>query len=287
MAEFSTRTTMTIGAFSRLSRLSLKALRLYDALGLLSPVQTDEHSGYRYYDPAQLARARQISLLRQLDVPLQGIAELLDAPSAERPARFRALWEGLEMAHRQRRALAEYLMTQVFPEQRSSSMTQPSTSPTFTAQQRFVPEQRVATLTRRVFVGELQAFFEDSARVPQLLRAQGAEPAGPMFALYHGEVNQDSDGPVEICFPYRGEAQAEGDVQLRSEPAHHEAYITLTKSEFEFPQILGAYDAAHAAATQLGECGQLSPREIYTADWPAAGPDDPVGDVAWPFVPRP
>ena len=45
---------LTIGEFARASRLSPKALRLYDELGLLRPVRVDEYSGYRYYSPDQL-----------------------------------------------------------------------------------------------------------------------------------------------------------------------------------------------------------------------------------------
>ncbi|MFY9863288.1 MAG: MerR family transcriptional regulator, partial [Trebonia sp.] len=49
---------LTIGEFARASRLSPKALRLYDELGLLRPVRVDEYSGYRYYSPDQLDQAR-------------------------------------------------------------------------------------------------------------------------------------------------------------------------------------------------------------------------------------
>ena len=44
---------MTIGEFARRSGLSLKALRLYDARGLLQPVRVDPDSGYRHYDLGQ------------------------------------------------------------------------------------------------------------------------------------------------------------------------------------------------------------------------------------------
>jgi DNA-binding transcriptional MerR regulator len=56
---------MSIGDFTRRSRLSPKALRLYDGLGLLSPSRVDELSGYRYYEGAQLGQARLIAALRQ------------------------------------------------------------------------------------------------------------------------------------------------------------------------------------------------------------------------------
>ena len=40
---------LSIGAFSRLAQISVKALRFYDSSGLLSPATVDEQTGYRYY----------------------------------------------------------------------------------------------------------------------------------------------------------------------------------------------------------------------------------------------
>jgi DNA-binding transcriptional MerR regulator len=60
---------MSIGEFARRSRLSPKALRVYDGLGLLSPARVDKQSGYRYYQPVQLERGRLIATLRQIGVP--------------------------------------------------------------------------------------------------------------------------------------------------------------------------------------------------------------------------
>ncbi|MFI7430283.1 MerR family transcriptional regulator [Micromonospora sp. NPDC049836] len=64
---------LTIGAFARAARLTAKALRLYDELGLLPPAAVDPHSGYRYYAPAQLDRARLIAALRRAGMPLAEI----------------------------------------------------------------------------------------------------------------------------------------------------------------------------------------------------------------------
>ena len=49
---------LTIGTFVRVSRLSAKALRRYDELGLLRPAHTDPFTGYRSCDEAQTERAR-------------------------------------------------------------------------------------------------------------------------------------------------------------------------------------------------------------------------------------
>jgi len=74
---------LTIGEFARASRLSPKALRLYDELGLLRPVRVDEYSGYRYYSPDQLDQARLVAWLRRAGLPLATIAEINGRPPAE------------------------------------------------------------------------------------------------------------------------------------------------------------------------------------------------------------
>ncbi|HLE04088.1 MAG TPA: helix-turn-helix domain-containing protein, partial [Anaerolineales bacterium] len=66
-----------IGRFSRVCRLSIKALRYYDELGLLRPAAVDPDSGYRYYSLAQAVEAEVIQVLRSLDVPLEDVRQLL------------------------------------------------------------------------------------------------------------------------------------------------------------------------------------------------------------------
>lgn len=67
-----------VGEFARLSGVTAKALRHYDAIGLFSPAFTDPSNGYRWYTPAQLPGLRRIVALRDLGVPLRVVAELID-----------------------------------------------------------------------------------------------------------------------------------------------------------------------------------------------------------------
>ena len=71
---------MSIGAFARRSRLSIKALRLYDRLGLLTPADVDPGTGYRRYHESQLLRARLIVMMRRVEIPLAQVAEIVAAP---------------------------------------------------------------------------------------------------------------------------------------------------------------------------------------------------------------
>lgn len=68
---------LPIGRFARLCRLSVKQLRHYDELGLLTPAHVDPDTGYRYYRPGQAREALLIGLLRSLDVPLAEVGRVL------------------------------------------------------------------------------------------------------------------------------------------------------------------------------------------------------------------
>lgn len=68
-----------IGRFARLSGLSIGALRHYDELDLLRPADVDRFTGYRRYRPEQLEIARTIGRLRDLEVPIDEIREVLGA----------------------------------------------------------------------------------------------------------------------------------------------------------------------------------------------------------------
>ncbi|MFI9049253.1 MerR family transcriptional regulator [Streptomyces sp. NPDC053427] len=104
---------LTIGAFARACRLSPKALRLYDDLGLLTPDRVDPYNGYRRYAPAQLERARLVALLRRLGMPLariREVCELAPGPAAEAVA---AYWAQVEADTAARRDLAAFLVDQL------------------------------------------------------------------------------------------------------------------------------------------------------------------------------
>ncbi|GHF52818.1 DNA-binding transcriptional MerR regulator [Deinococcus metalli] len=272
-----TAALMGIGAFAQATRLSLKALRLYDDLGLLPPAHVDAQTGYRHYHPDQLGTARVIGLLRQLDMPLSTIRSVLDAPAGARPTLIRGYWEGAERQHGQHRALAQYVL---------NTLEGATMQETFTVHTRDLPTRQLATIQRRVFQPELDGFLPPSiGRLIGFIPAQGAVVAGAPFVIYHGAVTADSDGPVEVCVPYTGALTPTGDITLREEAAHHEAYVTVTRRQFEFPTILEAFDATGAYADAHGGRSPLTCREVYPYAWDGAGPDDPAGEVAWPYTP--
>ena len=98
-----------IGEFARRSRLSVKALRLYERQGLLRPAEVDAGNGYRRYREEQLVSARLVALLRRLDMPLAVVARIVAAPEDERADLVGEYWADVEHRMAVQRGLAAHL----------------------------------------------------------------------------------------------------------------------------------------------------------------------------------
>ncbi|BAG20633.1 putative MerR-family transcriptional regulator [Streptomyces griseus subsp. griseus NBRC 13350] len=110
---------VTIGEFARLSRLSAKALRRYDELGLLRPALVDPVNGYRYYDPAQAEEARLVAWLRRIGMPLSRIGRVVALDAGAAAVEIRAYWARVEAETAARRDLAMYLVDHLSAEGRT------------------------------------------------------------------------------------------------------------------------------------------------------------------------
>jgi DNA-binding transcriptional MerR regulator len=278
---------LTIGAFAARARLSPKALRLYDRLGLLRPAHVDEVSGYRYYRAGQIGRARTVALLRQLDMPLAVVAEVVAAAERDGGAaaeRLGAYWAGVEARIAQQRTLAEFLRGRLSG--RGVEMYG-----RFEVETVEVPAQLVLTEKRHTLADELPAWIGASlGRLEAAARECGGVTGAP-FVVYHSEVSMESDGPAESCVPVADESAARAwaaergrawETAVRVEPARRLAYTRITKAQVAHPQILAAFEAVEAWMKERGLEYDGPCREVYFADWDAAGPDDPVCDVAFP-----
>ncbi len=221
---------MSIGEFARRSRLSAKALRLYDELGLLPPARVDEDSGYRFYEPGQLEPARLIAALRELQVPLAEIKAIVALAPVQAAERIRELWAATEAEHTGRRALAAYLIAELSGTR--SEMYEVST--------REIPERSLLCVKRDVAgVDGAWAFGKEFIGLLRRYRLPAIPGrAGAFFCIYWGEVSEDSDGPLEWCHPVPpDEAEALAarcpELTLRGEPPHREAFVKIGDGQLD------------------------------------------------------
>jgi DNA-binding transcriptional MerR regulator len=267
---------LTIGEFAQQTRLTAKALRVYDETGLLRPLGVDPRNGYRRYGTAQVRSGRLIGMLRGVDVSLAEIGRLLADLEADRDAAVRRLDRHLielELRHTSRRLLIRHI----------HAILREETPLTFTVDTRHVAAQRVMSIQRRLHAPETDAFVKE-AKALFAAWLDGAKPTGPFLLIFHGVVDNESDGPVEAVLPCPDEVQATDLIGIRTEPAHDEAFTTITKAEWAYPAILAAYDAVACSPEAAARPGSpLSCREVYLAEPDSIGDDDLICDIAFPL----
>jgi DNA-binding transcriptional MerR regulator len=261
---------LPIGTLARLSRLSVRAVRLYGSAGLLPPAWVDPDSGYRYYRRDQVRTASAIGLLRSLDVPLAAIGRLLGAGD---PEGLRAALEAerdraqrrLAHARRALRSLERLMAASDLMPYEVGIAEEPAT--TLAALSRTLDAER---LTREVgrMARELQ----------ELADSGGWASEGAWCGVY--PLDLPDPCPVTLGMPVRDPPAVAG-VELVRLPA---APAVATVHVGAYDELPLAYGAIFAWAHERGHELAGPVRETYLDDPAPAGRGERATRVAIPLA---
>jgi DNA-binding transcriptional MerR regulator len=242
------------GEFGAAARLSPKALRLYAEQGLLLPASVDPATGYRYYAPDQLPRARLIARLRRLGLPLARIGFLADLSPEARALELRGWLRAQRNLLDDRAAVVEAVQ-----------WSGDDLALTDAVELREVPATKVLCRSRRIDSTALPDLNRTAERdIRAHLRASGLSDDGRKLVYFQELVTPDSEGLVEVAVTYDGSVEPMGDLYIRLVPAHTEAYLPVPAEYEELPLILRVYDAVEAwTDTRPGVTCIGHPYEIY------------------------
>lgn len=237
-----------IGEFSRITRLTVKALRYYDREGLLVP-SVREENGYRLYSQEDFQRAQQIALLRQLGFSIQELRDAL--PRCGDQADLRAfLVEKRELLLgeiQERRDLMRAIDLRL-DQLRKAEYTMND----YQIQIKQFPAMRVASLRTRA------SYSQTGAQIQALLQAVKETAGGAPFNLYYDGAHADP-ADMETCVPLKAGAAPAG-VAVRTLPAF-QALCTLHVGPYETLNL--AYKALLDYGARQGLAFQIPAREFY------------------------
>ena len=263
-----------IGHFSKMTRLSVKALRHYDDLGLLVPAVVDPSSGYRYYTYGQANRAEAIRVLRSLDMPLEDVREALDADDPQVAAkvldRHRARLEAELGRHERMLAFLGKLM-----ERKEGVMP-------YEVQVKEVPAQHVAVIRKHASMKTIgQDISTGFAAIGEATGRVGVPLAGPPFLIMFDVIDEDSEGDIAIAFPVAMAFSGAGEVVGREDPA---MTVASTMHRGAYDEIGPAYTTLVGWIQEHGHEIVGPPREVYLTD-PSETPDpaDYVTEIQFPI----
>ena len=266
------RNLLSIGKFAEASRLSRKALRLYDRQGILAPAEVDGESGYRYYRPDQVRTARLIRKLRQMEMPLAMVRRVVSEPlnAAGLIIEYERAYSG--KVSRVQRATRRLL----------SELQRGVKQMPLEVETRRLDPQLVVSITSRAFVKDLDKRISSNlSALRAFVEDHDGEVDGGPLGLYHGPINEEADGPIEVCLPVWGTFNPAGDVVVRELSGGNAAHVSLRGDQCEFPAVLEAYDAAVDWINGNGFEIADSPRELWLGK--RGDGDEEEMAVVWPY----
>ncbi len=267
-----------IGEFSRLSRVSVKALRLYDELDLLKPAMVDRFSGYRYYGAEQLPRLNRILVLKELGFSLEQIGQLVreELTTPQLHAMLR-----LKQAELKQRMEADRLRLELV-ETRLRYIEQEGTMPQYEVVLKRVEPQLVAALRDTIPNWEQvtptfnRLFDEAWGYVCQ----HNGKSAGYAFDRWLDAEMRDTDMNVEVDIPLESPIPESDRVKMVELPGidsmasviHHGSFAGLSE----------AYNALMQWIEANGYRIAGSNRELYIQYDRNGSQDDYVTEIQFP-----
>ncbi|WP_425310266.1 MerR family transcriptional regulator [Ammonicoccus fulvus] len=267
---------MTIGEFSRLSRLSVRMLRHYDAHGVLSPADVDRFSGYRRYAGSQLAAAVAIRRLRDVGFGIAAIAALLAARGTE------AYTEALVLHRTELSAdldAARQRLTLI------DSMIKQENTMSITVSRTTIPARTLVTLR-----GVVPTYSDEGQLWGQfmpLLAAQGIQGTGPGGVIEHDEEYREADVDESVWLEVARGTSAEAPLEI----------VELPEQDVVMATLVGPYGQISEAHARIGEfleaeglraaSGGIEAKVFnrYLTDPSQTAPDANVTEICLPIHP--
>src|SRR4051794_8626829 len=185
-------TKLSIGDFSRMTYLSVKALRHYHDVGVLEPAEIDPATGYRSYLPSQVGLAQMVRRLRDLGMPLDEVRIIMQAPDA-------TTRDATLVAHLQRMEEQLAQTQQTVASLRTLLQQQPDS---LVVERRPIAATNALAITETVAAAEAVAWWMDAfAVLHKSLASHTGTRTGPDGAMFPAEFFEDEKGEVTAFIP--------------------------------------------------------------------------------------
>ena len=259
-----------IGDFSRLSRVSVKALRYYNEIGLMKPAAVDQYSGYRYYSAEQFSRLNRIVALKEAGLSLEEISSLLDIGLSAAKineiirGRITAIREQVNETADRLDRLEEWLR----------QIDKEGKMPEYQVTLKNVDPLLVASIRET-----LPAYSEVSRLYEELFKYLGksfAFPSGTPMAIYHDTEYRERDADMEAVVPIKRKVRGTSRIKVGELPGVPQMACVLHKGDYN--SLGQAYQALTAWIEKNGYHITGSSREVYIQG-PGRGGKDPVSFI--------
>ena len=237
-----------ISEFSKITHLTIKALRYYDEQGILVPSQRDGN-GYRYYDEKDYEKAKLVANLRGLDFSIAEVKDILLHVGDSPQDLGNVLEEKKEQIRRnieREKALMEKINLL------SKSIHKEVVCERYTPQIKEIGALKVASIACKGHYSQVGSIMQ------KLYKAFGSKACGRPFNLYYQEGYVE-EATIEVCLPIK-EGHSQGEIAVKVLPPIKVVSL-LNKGPYD--KVSYSYKEIYDYGRQNQLAYGLPTREIY------------------------
>ncbi len=196
---------LSIGEFSRVTQLTIKALRLYHEKGLLIPDRIDCDSKYRYYRSSAVEKAITIRRLKDMGFSLHEIKEIVQECSddTQMAAFVEKKLQTIEDTLRQYQEMKQNLSF-FLQRDKEEQLVHEHTNPSPAVEKEIIPGMLAAGIR---FKGK---YHEVGDKFGTLFRAFGRYAGGKPFTLYYDGEYKEEGADIEACIQVKKKIDIDG-----------------------------------------------------------------------------
>ncbi len=265
-----------IGEFSKLTQVSIRMLRYYDEMGLLTPAETDKFTNYRLYSIEQIPVLNKIIFLRDLGFNVSEIAVALDHWDDE------FITDQLDKKHVEIENMIKAEQDKLSKiELAKRDIRQEKITIHYNVSIKSIPSYQVFSLRRVVpdYYAEGQLWKEMSAFADE----NNISVSNNTFTIYHDTDYRETDVDIEICAPVARIGTDMGGFTYRNTDPVPIMACTMVYGSFK--NIAGAY-LAFASWLQVHsqyKMGGPSRQIVHRGPWNEENPDKYLTEIQIPL----
>lgn len=264
-----------IGDFARINKVTIKALRHYDSLGLLKPGKIDDFTGYRYYKADQIPRLNKILSLKEIGFSLEEIDGILKRDlSPDELERLLKIKEREVLAHireeKEKLERIKFLMNMCKKEDEWMN---------YDVVIKQVEDIKVASVRDRIPSYSQQGHLWEE--LVNHIEKHGVKISTPCMVIYHNEGSGEDTVDAEIIEPILGDLPETDRIQVKLLPGAAEMACVVHVGPFG--TLAMAYGALEKYIQQNGFEAAGAARELYLkGEWATEDPNEYVTELQLP-----
>ena len=268
---------LKIGEFSRLSMTPVSTLRYYDEIGLLSPIDVDNFTGYRYYSSEQLPKLNRITALKDIGLSLAEIVQVTTRGASNNELREALKRKKVEREQALKVEKGRLLRLEAWLENLAADTTMDEYEVTI---KRINPQKAVCL--RRVmpsYHSEGELWGEICGYLGSLKNVQYA---GPAMNICHDSEYREKDVDIEVAIPVANAVPESDDIRVRDLPGHEQVASVVHKGSFD--TIIKAYQFLMGWMETNGYKMAGPDRTLYLNDPTEVAPDEILQELQIPIT---